>query len=300
MTFGRLIGQAITTLLFAAIAGSALGQGVAKTRSYAAPNRRVEAVGVNECERGQCINWTFSSTKGYAHYPNGELAILTYRIDGKTVVIDRQMFHGQKLGYHYAYTGVADGDGLHGKFTSDDPRQPSGDWIASAAPPRPDAPDELHFCAVHCFVLKLDDGEPYDKPHYGSRSSGGLWIVERFDPNGIVIDRTDYDSSRQNIGGHAILTGRYSPNSSHVVNGILDWKYLSFGPPVALSYTMAWGQDIDTIPASDAEKASRNYPSSRQLSGPPPAAPQPQVSDAEINLFTAFINLATESLKHSD
>ena len=258
------------------------------------------AVGMRECESGDCINWTFSTAHGYAHYPHGQLAVLTYKINGNTVTIDRQMFDGQNVGPLYTYTGTSKGNSLSGTYTSNDPRHPSGNWIADPAPPRPDAPKEMHFCAANCFVITLDDGEPYDKPHYGSRSAGSLWIVERFDPNGIVIDRTDYDASRQNITLHGILTGHYSPQSSHVVNGILDWKYLYFAPPAAYTYTMAWGEEIDTVPGSNAEKTSRNYPSPRQLSGAPPAPPRLQVSDAQINLFTALINLATESMKRSD
>ena len=258
------------------------------------------AIGMRECESGDCINWTFSATQGFAHYPHGQLATLTYKIVGNTIKIDRQMFDGENAGPLYQYSGTSDGNSLHGTYTSTDPRHPSGNWIGDPTSPQPDVPKNFNFCALNCFVMELDNGEPYDKPHYGSRSSGSIWIVERFEPNGILLDRTDYDPSRQTIQGHGILTGRYSPNSHHIVDGVLDWKFSAFGPLAAYTYTMSWGPELDTVPASNAEKTARNYPSHRQLSGPRPVPPQLQFSDAQINLFTALVNLATETIKHSN
>ena len=48
------------------------------------------------------------------------------------------------------------------------------------------------------------------------------------------------------------------------------------------------------------EGLPKNFPMPKQLSGPPPSSVERGPSEAQINLFTAFVNLGTEVLKHSN
>ena len=131
--------------------------------------------------------------------------------------------------------------------------------VAQPLPSRPApginiaVPFEMHWCAAHCTTLRLDRGAPFDKPHYGSVAQGSLWVVERFTPDLIVIQRTDY----RPFPGRATLRGRVSPDGNSIAGGTMEW---TFHPCCGLSrgtFQAAWGTAIDSVPGSDEERERR-------------------------------------------
>src|ERR1700733_331707 len=111
-------------------------------------------------------------------------------------------------------------------------------------------PKVLHWCAQHCTTWTLDSGPPLDQPHYGSRAAGSIVIVQKFGPDGVLMERTDYSP----YPGKAILRGQISPDGNSIVNGTMQWTYhpccgLSSGP-----FQAAWGPAINTVAGSDPER----------------------------------------------
>lgn len=117
-------------------------------------------------------------------------------------------------------------------------------------------PDVMHWCAAHCSTWTLDKGAPFDKPHYGSEASGSVVIVERFTPESVIMQRTDF----RPYPGKALLTGKLSPDGSSIGGGTIQW---TFHPCCGLStgkFQAAWGPSLDTVPGSDAERERAAQP----------------------------------------
>jgi hypothetical protein len=224
-----------------------------------------------ECEGvDNCTNWIFLSSngwKGYGKWRTGEEAILELESpsDGK-VIIHRTDVQGSRAGLTATYTGTLHNDQVGGEFASDyQGHNSSGNWYAimgNATVQRP--PSIMHWCAQHCTTLMLDNGAPFDKPHYGSVAAGSLWTVEKFTPESVIINRTDY----RPYPGTAVMTGQLSGDGNSNVNGVIRWTY---HPCCGLSsgqYQAAWGSAINMVPGSDAERAAQGgqQPQTSQLS----------------------------------
>ncbi|MBV9082103.1 MAG: sel1 repeat family protein [Acidobacteriaceae bacterium] len=111
----------------------------------------------------------------------------------------------------------------------------------------------LHWCSQHCGTWTLDNGPPFDKPHYGSQASGGIVTVERFTRESVLMYRTDF----RPYPGKAVLSGRISPDGNSILDGTIEWTYhpccgLSKG-----SFQAAWGAAIDSVPGNDQERSAR-------------------------------------------
>jgi hypothetical protein len=257
-------------------------------------------VGMRECENGICGNWTFGEDLGTGHYDNGAVATLTYKIEKRAkgegkdrfietiVTIKREDFSGKLKGLKVTYTGTSDSNGLHGTFLSSDPKHKSGDWIASPAEPELEPPNEFHFCGLHCSTLRRDNGFSDDQPHYGTTSS--VWIVEKFTPDSVVIDRTEYNQNHEKVL-HMTLTGSLSSKGDEIVNGKSVWDYAAWEPHSGTGcFSAAWGDDEEKVPGSDAEMNARNYPNCQTGATPPPPIKVRDVTEA-LDLMTALVKL---------
>jgi hypothetical protein len=215
---------------------------------------------MTECEGvDNCTSWTFLSSngwKGYGKWRTGEEAILELESarDGK-IVVHRTDVTGSKEGLTATYNGTLHDNRIGGEFkASYQGHNESGNWyavIGKAAVQGP--PSVMHWCGQHCGTWTLDNGPPFDKPHYGSEALGSIVIVESFTPESVIMHRIDY----RPYPGTADLTGQLSSDGNSIVNGTMRWTYhpccgLTSGP-----YQAAWGAAINTVPANDAERAAQ-------------------------------------------
>ncbi|MEO8659993.1 MAG: tetratricopeptide repeat protein [Bryobacteraceae bacterium] len=143
-------------------------------------------------------------------------------------------------------------------------------------------PEVIHWCAQHCTTLRLDDGPPLNKLHYGNRGAGAIWVVQKFDAGEILMERTDFGR----YPGRAIVHGQLSPDGNRVVNGVIDWVYHPCCGLGKASFEAAWGAALNTVPGSDAER-QRMAVTSRLPSGlPPPAREAPPAGGVTVSSTT--------------
>jgi hypothetical protein len=133
-------------------------------------------------------------------------------------------------------------------------------------------PAVLHWCSQHCTTLTWNDG------HYGGPTS--IWTVEKWTPELVVINRTDY----RPYPGRAILTGKLSPQGNSIENGIIRWTYHPCCGLSSGTFQAAWGAAIQTVPGSDQERAQMQQ--QHPASVPAQSTPQPPVSAQEQSLRT--------------
>ena len=106
----------------------------------------------------------------------------------------------------------------------------------------------MHLCLAHCQTWNLDKGAPYDKPHYGNASSGGIVVVERWTPESVVMKRTDFGQ----VPGKATLTGKLSSDGNSIVDGNIAWTWHPCcGTTTTGRFIAAWGPAVDTVPGVD-------------------------------------------------
>ena len=213
---------------------------------------------------GNSGTWTFLGAKGSGKWKTGEDAVLEVESlkDGR-IVIQRTDITGSKAGLHATYTGTVRDGRLGGEVESHyQSHDETGNWYAmsagsAAAPEGP--PSVMHWCAQHCNTIGgLENGGPSEKPHYGSVSAGSIWVVDKFTPESVIINRTDYGL----YPGIAVMTGRLSPDGNSIVDGVITWTYHPCCGLGSMPFQAAWGPAINTVPGSDAEKAARGPQSS--------------------------------------
>lgn len=241
------------------------------TRQPSSNSQAVYRLTMTEYEGdGNSAVWSFLSADGWkahAKWRNGEEANLELQSPQKgKVLIRRYDVEGAKEGLIATYEGTLGDDGeVGGTFTySYKGQKRSGRWYAILGKAAEGPPSVMHWCSQHCGTWRLDNGPPYDKPHYGSgQASGSIVIVEKFTADSVVMRRIDY----RPYAGTAILTGALSSDGNSIVNGVIEWTYhpccgLTKGP-----YQAAWGTAIDTVPGSDEERAARGSQSAELTVG---------------------------------
>jgi hypothetical protein len=138
-------------------------------------------------------------------------------------------------------------------------------------PPKPaakiNAPETMHWCSQHCATWRLDEGTPFDKPHYGSVAAGNIIVVEKFGPDGVLMEREDFGT----YPGKATLTGHFTSSKSVIADGIIDWTVHPCCGTGSAKFQAAWGKDIGEVPGSDQERAALAHPT--VPCGPSSAAP---------------------------
>ena len=245
--------------------------------------RTPEPVTMTECEQGVtgCATWTFLGPLGNGRGPNGETQNLSYSINGKTVVFTRTDSTGITAGLTASYTGTVDEDGLSGKFTSSWPghwEHKSGHWYAATSKAY-GIPDVMHFCAVNCFTLHLENGRFVARDNNGVIFS--IWTPESFTRESVILRRTDTGG----FGG--VYAGRIADKGGMIANQTFNGK-----PDGAL---ITWGPALNLTPGSNAERASRCNAGERQWCT---AAPPPAVSISNLIDELHVINGGLELLEH--
>ena len=128
----------------------------------------------------------------------------------------------------------------------------------------PALPAKMHWCAVNCITLVLYHGHyvAENNPHPEQSINCGLFTVERFTRQSVVIHRTDCEPP-----GSAVLTGKLSSSGNAIVNGIINWTSHPCCGTGSRSFHAAWGSEIDSIPGGGVAPPSLDQP-------PAPAAAQ--------------------------
>ena len=142
-------------------------------------------------------------------------------------------------------------------------------------------PPVMHWCSLHCSAWVLDYGDPFDKPHYGTRKNGSVVIVERFSPEEVVMQRTDYGS----VPGKATLRGRLSSDGNSIVGGTIEWTWHPCCGPSTGRYEAAWGAAMNSIPGQDGpEQAAltRRLQPNQQISIPAQNVPLAQSQTVDL------------------
>jgi hypothetical protein len=235
----------ISVVLWNGLSCNAYAQNAAQPQSKSPTGGPVT---MTECEQGTdgCATWTFQGAQGIGQWPSGEIASLTYTMDGNTIVFHRAHSTGPSKGLEVNYTGTPDKDGISGKFEfSSNGQKKSGNWYAfatNAAPISP--PSEMHLCLVVCQTWTLDKGAPFDKPHYGSEAGGMIAVVDSWTRESVVIHRTDFGR----VPGTAVLTGKLSGDGNSIVDGNIAWTWHPCcGTTTKGRFVAAWGRAIETV-----------------------------------------------------
>jgi hypothetical protein len=220
------------------------GQTAPPTTEKSAPAAKEQAVVVTmtECEGiNNCATWTFLGASGNGQWPTGEVANLTVeRYDKDSVVIKRADSTGAKAGLTAVYTGTRHGDRVGGDYTSSWPghwENQSGNWYAQVdRDPLP--PQVMHFCAVNCFTLKLEQGR------FVARNDAGVifttWTIESFTRESVILRRNDTNG----FGG--VIAGQVAREGGKLANQTFN------GQPDGAQ--IVWGPLLNTVPGSNAER----------------------------------------------
>ncbi|HLJ86155.1 MAG TPA: hypothetical protein VKZ53_04990 [Candidatus Angelobacter sp.] len=249
-----------------ASAQSELGTTLRRTAAKPLPPAPIT---LTECEQGTdgCATWSFAGPTGDAVWPSGEVGSLTYSVSGNKIIIHREDVEGPSAGLKVTYYGVADGNGINGKFQAWMPGQgesKSGSWYATASAPL-EPPSVMHWCAKHCVSWKLESGPPFEKPHYRSADSKAIMTVELWTRDSILLSREDRSPS---FNGTAVLRGKLSCDGTIIENGTIEWK-----DGDTYVFQAAWGPSIGELPGSDAE---RDAVQNDWRMEPPPCNAEPQ------------------------
>jgi hypothetical protein len=102
----------------------------------------------------------------------------------------------------------------------------------------------MHFCALNCFTLKLDNGRYVITSDNGFITS--IWAVESFTRQSVILHRTD------SSGFSAVLTGQISKEGNRLINETWDGK--------ASDFKLAWGTALNTVPGSNEERDRGQQP----------------------------------------
>jgi hypothetical protein len=215
----------------------------------------LECEGINDCtawtfRRGQDGRW-----KGHAEWRTGEKAVL--EIDAASddkIVISRTDVVGKKAGLTATYTGsLSDAEHLGGVFISSYQGQnSSGNWYAVSGTAEMDAPNVLHFCAVHCYTFTQENNNPRQLMSYsnlpGEAGLKRVLTIERFSYNSVVIHRVDTRRGQQKYTHD--YTGRMSDDGSSL-SGRMSDDGKSLGEK---AWRMTWGVRLNELPQDDQER----------------------------------------------
>ena len=121
----------------------------------------------------------------------------------------------------------------------------------------PALPAKMHWCAVNCITLVLYHGHyvAENNPHPEQSINCGLFTVERFTRESVVMHRTDCEPP-----GSAVLTGKISDSGNAIVNGIITWTSHPCCGTGSRSFHAAWGSEIDSIPGGGVAPLSLDQP----------------------------------------
>ena len=119
----------------------------------------------------------------------------------------------------------------------------------------PSLPDTLHFCWTNCFTLVLTNGV-----YQRSDGTPESWTVERFAPEAVILHRHDAPAG---WNGNRIDV-RYE---GVIIDGHLRDITVNGRPVPAID--IAWGEALNSVPGSNAERDQRNWaPSPTQAYAP--------------------------------
>ena len=114
----------------------------------------------------------------------------------------------------------------------------------------PSLPDTLHFCWTNCFTLALTNGV-----YQRSDGTPETWTVERFAPEAVILHRHDaragWNGNRSDVRYQGVI-----------IDGHLRDITVNGRPVPAID--MAWGDALNSVPGSNAERDQRHWT-------PPPA-----------------------------
>ena len=120
----------------------------------------------------------------------------------------------------------------------------------------------MHVCAAHCGTWILDDGPPFDKPHYGKPPF--MVTVESFTRESVIMHRTDPPNQYFPQGLKFDYSATISSQGNRIIKGT---QVNTFGNPGApFAFSACWGAALNDCPGSDAERDSGRTP-------PPPPPP---------------------------
>jgi hypothetical protein len=209
--------------------------------------------------------WTFLGPQGIGEWPSGEVASLTYVIDGNQIVFTRVHSTGSLAGLIVTYTGTKDKDGISGKFTSNGHK--SGNWFAYATKETAIAPPSiLHLCGPRndgtCCTFRLENGKytNYTNLPYQANEKRVL-TIQSFSRESIVLRRVDTGSYPLT----ATITGQISSEGNSLVNG--TQRITSFGGRPTNNVgaaRMTWGTALDSVPGSDELDAAQGRPQQQE------------------------------------
>jgi hypothetical protein len=209
--------------------------------------------------------WTFLGPQGIGEWPSGEVASLTYVIDGNQIVFTRVHSTGSLAGLVVTYTGTKDKDGISGKFMSNGHK--SGNWFAYATKETAIAPPStMHLCGPRndgtCCTFRLENGQytNYTNLPYQANEKRVL-TIESFSRESIVLRRVDTGSYPLT----ATITGQISSEGNSLVNG--TQRITSFGGKQTNNVAparMTWGTALDSVPGSDDLDAAQGRPQEQQ------------------------------------
>jgi hypothetical protein len=242
----------LAVILFA---GCVFIPGVAAAQAPQTQSKPKAAVPVTmtECEgTNNCATWTFLGGQGNGNWPSGEIANLSVeKSDDNSVVIRRADSTGASAGLTATYTGTRNGDQVGGQYTSSWPGHwdnKSGQWYATVEKNPVGPPSVIHFCAVNCFTLNLEQG------HFVAKTDSGVifstWTVESFTRESVILRRRDTNG----FGG--VYAGQISKEGGSLVNQTFNGQFDAA--------KITWGPQLNSTPGSNAER-DRGKP------------PQPQV-----------------------
>ena len=157
----------------------------------------------------------------------------------------------------------------------------------------PALPAKMHWCAVNCITLVLYHGHyvAENNPHPEQSINCGLFTVETFTRESVVIHRTDCEPP-----GTAVLTGKISSSGNAIVDGIINWTSHPCCGTGSRSFHAAWGSEIDSIPGGGVAPLSLDQP-------PAPAAAQNGASvpaDALVAKVNAALAASTAQPANAD
>lgn len=280
--FGGTLLLLKSAFLMAAFGGNGYGYGQSPRQPVSQPQASYRLT-MTECEGiNNCTDWTFLSSNGwkaYAKWRTGEEAILELESahDG-SVTVHRTDVRGSKEGLTAVYTGTLKNAQVGGEFTSVyKGKSESGNWYALIGKDLEGPPSVMHWCALNCFTLNWEDG------HYVAMDNGqlhpGVWTVESFTRESVLMRRTE-------PGATAIVSGHISSEGNSIVNGTITWIS---GPPATFTFNATWGTALNSLPGSNAERATQ---------GPQSQAPQISARDVrdgvlEIKKWIDFFQLFT-------
>jgi hypothetical protein len=119
-------------------------------------------------------------------------------------------------------------------------------------------PPVMHFCAFKCMTLTLKNGQ-YDSSFQNGSNATVIWTVESFSPESVIIHRKDSSNFAP------VFAGQISKEGGRLINVTMDGK-----PAPGAFFT--WGDALNSIPGSNAERDRRNSQVSQTSSAPAAAS----------------------------